>query len=111
VNDHSHDRRFTAELEDFLFEKSACLIASENFAIISCFKAPSKGYSVQLVSVILKYHISFFLQFSVSGEYSQGHFGNEANTADCATDNLEAETPKKAFDAASTQNELFQNSI
>ena len=28
-----------------------------------------------------------------------------------ATDNLDAETPKKAFDAASTQKELFQNSI
>ena len=45
------------------------------------------------------------------GEYCPGHFGNDAKTADCAMVKSLADTPKKAFDAASTQKELFQNSI
>ena len=98
-------------MELFLFEKSALFIASENFDIISCFKVHSKGYSFHATSTILKYHIKFFLQDSVRGEYCQGHFGKDAKIADCATDNLDAEIPTKAFDAASTQNELLPNSI
>jgi hypothetical protein len=31
--------------------------------------------------------------------------------ADCATDNSDADTPKNALAAASTPNELFQNSM
>ena len=87
------------------------MIASENLAIISCFNVPSKGYSVPETSVILKYHINFFLQFSVRGEYCHGHFGNDAKIADWAIDNLEAGIPKNDFEAASTQNELLPNSI
>jgi hypothetical protein len=71
----------------------------------------SYGYSVQVASVILKYHIKFFLQSSVRGEYCQGHLGKEAKTADWATVKSLAETPKNALAAASTPNELFQNSI
>ena len=94
-----------------MFEKSALFIASENLATISCFNVHSKGYSFHATSVILKYHINFFLQLSVRGEYCHGHFGNEANTADCATDNLDADTPKNDFAAASTPNELLPNSM
>jgi len=57
------------EFEVFLFEKSALFIASENFDIISCFNTHSKGYSFHATSAILKYHINFFLQLSVRGEY------------------------------------------
>jgi len=82
LNDHNHNNKSTEEFAPFLLEKSALLIASENLAIISCFNAPSKGYSVPETSVILKYHISFFLQVSVRGEYCHGHFGNDAKIAD-----------------------------
>jgi hypothetical protein len=68
LKDHSHNNKSTEELDHFLLEKSALFIASENLATISCFNAPSKGYSFQETSVILKYHINFFLQFSVRGE-------------------------------------------
>ncbi|MBR7036970.1 hypothetical protein IKI14_03770 [bacterium] len=53
----------------FFPEKSALFIASVNLEIMFCFKAPSSGYSVQAASVILKYHIKFFLPESVRGEY------------------------------------------
>jgi hypothetical protein len=78
---------------------------------MSCFNTPSNGYSVHETSVILKYHIKLFLPDSVRGEYCQGHFGNDAKIADCAIVKSLAETPKNAFAAASTPNELFQNSI
>ena len=82
MNDPNHCNRFTEEFQLFLFEKSALFIASENFEIMSCFSAPSNGYSVHETSVILKYHIKFFLPDSVSGEYCHGHFGKDAKTAD-----------------------------
>jgi hypothetical protein len=75
-------KNLTEELSDFLFEKSAFCIASENFEIMSCFSAPSNGYSFHETSVILKYHINCFLPDSVRGEYCHGHFGNDAKTAD-----------------------------
>jgi hypothetical protein len=82
VNEPNHCKNFTEELSDFLFEKSAVCIALENFEIISCFNAPSNGYSVHETSVILKYHIKAFLHFSVRGEYCHGHFGSDAKIAD-----------------------------
>jgi hypothetical protein len=111
LNDHNHNNKSTEEFAPFLLEKSALFIASENLAIISCFRVPSKGYSVHAVSVILKYHIKAFLPDSVRGEYCHGHLGNDAKIADCATDNSEADIPKNDFAAASTQNELLPNSI
>jgi len=82
VKDPNHCNKFIEEFQLFLFEKSAFCIASENLEIISCFNTPSNGYSFQATSVILKYHINFFLHCSVSGEYCHGHFGNDAKTAD-----------------------------
>jgi hypothetical protein len=82
VNEPSHCKNLTEELSDVLFEKSAVCIALENFEMISCFNAPSNGYSVHETSVILKYHINCFLPDSVRGEYCHGHFGNDAKTAD-----------------------------
>jgi hypothetical protein len=82
VNDHNHCKRLTEAFQLFLFVKSAFRIASENLVIMSCFSTQSKGYSVHKASVILKYHIRPFFQFSVRGEYCHGHLGNEANTAD-----------------------------
>jgi hypothetical protein len=57
-------------------------MASENFVIIFCFKVQSYGYSEPEASVILKYHIRFFLHDSVRGEYCPGHFGKDAKIAD-----------------------------
>jgi hypothetical protein len=68
-NSHNHFSKLTEELSLFFPEKSALFIASENFEMMFCLNAPSKGYSVQAESVILKYHIKFFLPESVSGEY------------------------------------------
>jgi hypothetical protein len=82
VNEPNHCKNLTEELSDFLFEKSAVCIALENLEMISCFSAPSNGYSFHETSVILKYHIKFFLPDSVSGEYCHGHFGNDAKIAD-----------------------------
>jgi hypothetical protein len=82
VKEPNHCRNLTEELSDFLFEKSAVCIALENLEIISCFSVQSNGYSVHETSVILKYHIKFFLPVSVSGEYCHGHFGNDAKIAD-----------------------------
>jgi hypothetical protein len=80
VNDHSHFSKLTDELELFLSEKSAFFTASENLDIMFCFNVHSKGYSFQEGSVILKYHINFFLPDPVNGEYSHGHFGKDAST-------------------------------
>jgi hypothetical protein len=82
VKDPNHCNNLTEELSDFLFEKSAFCIASENLVIMSCFNVPSYGYSFPATSVILKYHINFFLQSSVRGEYCPGHLGNDAKIAD-----------------------------
>ena len=61
LNEPSHFSKLTDEFELVLFEKSAWLTACENLEIISHFISHSKGYSVQATSVILKYHIRFFL--------------------------------------------------
>ncbi len=111
VKSPNHFNKPTDELSLFLPEKSALFIASENLAMISCLIVQSYGYSVHAASVILKYHINFFLQSSVRGEYCQGHLGKDAKTADWAIVKSLAETQKNALAAASTPNELFQNSM
>jgi hypothetical protein len=65
-------------------------------ASISCCKAPIKGYSVPVASVITKYPIRFFLPCSVSGLYCVGPLGKEARITDCASVKSAACTQKYA---------------
>jgi len=93
-----------------LLEKSAFDIIDFILVKISfCNHHDENGYSLSLASVILISHINLLL--FLYGLYCVGHFGIDANIADCNTVKSLAEDPKYVCDAASTPYALFHKNI